>query len=127
MQSLHRFNFHLDINVWALAPFTTDLLHAVVSLVAGGDALKALNLALLALLARQIWSIAARFGLTDRDRLLVVTLFASTPMLGFRLGTLQTELLLPPRRAWLPAMTRASISAALLRSALPRPLPQRQR
>jgi hypothetical protein len=90
----HRYSFDVVSQVWAAAPFAVDLMHAVISLVAGTDSRAALNLLLLALLCRQLWMILAHFGLESAGCLLLVGLFVSTPMTGALLLTLQTELFL---------------------------------
>lgn len=90
----HIYSFDAITQIWEVAPFAVSILHSIVSLVAGVDSRGALNLVLLALLFRQIWAIITRFSLEHSDRLLVVLLFASTPMVGNLLVSLQTELFL---------------------------------
>jgi len=88
-----KFSFDAETNVWELMPFATDLLHAIVSLVAGEGARGAVNLALLLLLLRQIWVLAtATLGLQPRSATLLLMLFLSTPVLGNLLESMQTEL-----------------------------------
>jgi hypothetical protein len=91
---LQMYTFDFTSQIWAVAPFALDLLHAIVSLAAGTDARGALNLALLALLLRQLWCTLALWTVLPRDRLLLLALFVSTPLLGNLLITLQTELFL---------------------------------
>lgn len=88
----HVYAFDHVFQIWELAPFAVDLLHASVNLVAGADARGASNLVLLAVLLRQLWSILGIFGLATGNRVLVLLLFSSTPMTGYLLTTLQTEL-----------------------------------
>ncbi|MGY2487090.1 hypothetical protein [Cupriavidus sp. CP313] len=90
----HVYEFDVVTQVWEVAPFAVALLHAIVSLVAGDDARGALTLALTLLLCAQIWAILAHFSLKRHDRLLMLVLFGSTPMLGSLLGALQAELFL---------------------------------
>ncbi|MDF3838061.1 hypothetical protein P3W85_34775 [Cupriavidus basilensis] len=90
----HIYSFDVLTQVWEVAPFAVELLHAIASLTAGADVRGALNLAFLLLLFTQIWAILAAFSLRQYDRLLILLLFASTPMLGNLIGTLQTELFL---------------------------------
>lgn len=89
---LRYYSFDVKAQVWAVAPFALDLLHALPSLVAGADARGSLNLALYLLLLRQLWCILAAWELRPADSLLLLALFASTPLLGNLLITLQTEL-----------------------------------
>src|SRR5690606_38852760 len=78
----HYYSFDFKAQVWSVAPFALDLLHAVPSLVAGADARGSLNLALYLLLLRQLWCILAGWGLRPADSLLLLTLFVSTPLTG---------------------------------------------
>ena len=86
--------FDVGNQIWAIAPFATDLLHAGLSLMADADARSAMNLALalalLALMARTL----QRLGTPSWVQWLLVVLMASTPMLGNLLFSLQTEMLL---------------------------------
>jgi len=91
---LQFYSFDFSSQIWAVAPFALDLMHAIVSLAAHADARGALNLGLLTLLLRQLWCVLAHWGLLPQDRLLLLALFVSTPLLGNLLVTLQTELLL---------------------------------
>lgn len=89
-----RYTFDVSRQIWSVAPFAVDLQHGIVSLVAGTDARSALNLAFLALLLRQVWWLSGLVLNDERARLLILTLFASTPMLANLLTSLQTELFL---------------------------------
>ncbi|MEG1767504.1 MAG: hypothetical protein RR311_03510 [Comamonas sp.] len=86
--------FDVENQIWSVAPFATDLLHAGGSLMAGADVRSAMNLALglglLALMAR----ILQRLQTPAWVQWLLLVLMASTPMLGNMLLSLQTELLL---------------------------------
>jgi hypothetical protein len=90
----HRAAFDVIPQVWAVAPFAVDLLHAIASLTVGADARAALNLLLFALLCRQFWGILVALRLSPRACALSTALFISTPMAGSLLLTLQTELFL---------------------------------
>jgi len=90
----HIYSFDVLTQVWEVAPFSVALLHAVASLTAGADARGALDLAFLLLLFTQLWAILAHFSVRPLDRMLLLLLLASTPMVGSLLGTLQAELLL---------------------------------
>lgn len=91
----HRYSFDVIGQIWAVAPFAVDLLHGVVSLVAGEDARSALNVALLLLLLRQLWVLGGLLHAGGGGaRLLGLVLFASTPIVANLLTSLQTELFL---------------------------------
>lgn len=90
----HVYGFDVVTQIWEVAPFAVDLLHAILSMLAGEDARSALNLFFLAFLLRQLWVILRHFALTESDRLLIILLFVSTPLVGNQLASLQTELFL---------------------------------
>lgn len=90
----HVYDFDVRSQIWAVAPFAVDLLHASLSLVAQADARAALNLALLAFLLYAFWRLAGVFARRVNQRLLLSLLFVSTPMLSILLISLQTELML---------------------------------
>lgn len=86
--------FDVHTQIWSVAPFATDLLHAGLSLMAGGDARSAMNLVLALLLLLLMARILQRWQLPAWVQWLLLVLMASTPMLGNLLISLQTELLL---------------------------------
>lgn len=88
----HFYDFDVTSQIWAASPFSVDLLHAVVSLVAESDARGSLNLFLFAALLLLLWSASRTLGCTRSSSLLSVVLFSSTPMVAHLLATLQTEL-----------------------------------
>lgn len=90
----HVYDFDVRSQIWAVAPFAVDLLHASLSLVAQADARAALNLALLAFLLYAFWRLTGVFVRRVNQRLLLSLLFVSTPMLSILLISLQTELML---------------------------------
>jgi len=122
----HQYSFDVIGQVWEAAPFAVDLMHGSISLLAGTDARGALNLCLLALLARQMWAILRLSGLDPLACLLLLTLFISTPMTGNLLITLQTELflavlatsgvrlLLESRQTWYSSNSAALLAVAAL-------------
>jgi hypothetical protein len=88
----HEYSFDVRSQIWAVAPFALDLVHAIISLAAGRDGRGALDFCLYALLLRQLWCILGYWALQPQYRLLLLALFASTPLVGNLLITLQTEL-----------------------------------
>lgn len=89
-----RASFDVVAQVWAVAPFAVDLLHAIASLMAGADARAALNFCFLAILLQQLWGILHWLRLSPCACVIGLALFLSTPMTGSLLLTLQTELFL---------------------------------
>lgn len=89
-----RYTFDISTQIWSVAPFTVDLLHAGLSLMAGGDARSAMNLGLAILLLLLMAGILRRLNTPVWTQWLLIVLMATTPMLGNLLLTLQTELTL---------------------------------
>lgn len=86
--------FDVSGQIWSVAPFAVDLLHAGVSLMAAADARGAMNLALGTMLLALVARVLHRLGYPAWVQWLMVVLMASTPMLGNLLLSLQAELLL---------------------------------
>lgn len=86
--------FDVQTQIWSVAPFTTDLLHAGLSLMAGADARSAMNLMLALMLLMLLARTLQRLNTPAWVQWLLVVLMASTPMLGNLLLALHAELLL---------------------------------
>ncbi|MDO8345677.1 MAG: hypothetical protein Q7T48_20920 [Cellvibrio sp.] len=84
--------FDVKSLIWAVSPFAVDLIHSIVSLVAGANARASINLVFYGLLLVGLWALCSRLTLGSSQRLMVVALFASTPMLANLLQSLQTDL-----------------------------------
>lgn len=90
----YRYSFDVSTQIWSVAPFTVNLLHAGLSLMAGGDARSAMNLGLAILLLLLMAGILRTWKLPSWTQWLLMVLMATTPMMGNLLFSLQTELLL---------------------------------
>lgn len=90
----HQYLFDVKSLIWAVSPFAVDLLHSIVSLVSGSNARASLNLMFYLLLMMGLWSLTKKFPVNNSGRLLVLAMFASTPMLANLLQSLQTDLFL---------------------------------
>ncbi len=86
--------FDVQTQIWAVAPFASDALHAALSLLAGADARGARNLALALATLLLLLRLMHRWSIKPIRAWMLVLLFASTPMFGQLLLTLQTELFL---------------------------------
>lgn len=84
--------FDVKSLIWAVSPFSVDLIHSIVSLVVGVNARASINLVFYGLLLVGLWELCGKLTLGSSQRLLVVALFASTPMLANLLQSLQTDL-----------------------------------
>lgn len=88
----HHFTFDVTNQIWEVAPFAVNLIHAIVSLLAGEDARTAVNLAFMGILIWQMIGLLRLIDVQPAERLLVVLLVVSTPLLANLLISMQTEL-----------------------------------
>ena len=84
--------FDVGTQVWALSPWGIDVLHAQVSLMAGGETTGVLNVFWMLLVSFLIADLAVGAGASRRAGWLAAAVFASLPMSSFLSGGLQTEL-----------------------------------
>lgn len=77
--------------VWALAPWASDVLHAVAQVLARVEARGALNAFWLLASATGLWQIGGHIGLQPALRWASVALFASLPLTTGLIGGMQTE------------------------------------
>lgn len=94
LQFHHQYLFDVKTQIWYAAPFTLDMIHGVLSVVANEDARGALNITLLIALFTATAATARRLFTSINIQLLSLALLASTPMLYNLLLGLQTELML---------------------------------
>lgn len=90
----HKAEFNPTDQIWSVAPFASDLLHAGLSLMAGDDVRGAWNLTLAIITLGLTAKVLQQAGVTPRWQWLLMVLLASTPMFGNLLLSLQTELAL---------------------------------
>lgn len=90
--------------VWALAPWANDVLHAIAQLMGGAEARGPVNLVLLCLAASGLWRLARALEATPRARWLAIALFASIPLTTALLASMHTELATTALAAWLLAL-----------------------
>lgn len=93
-QLTHHQKYLFDVKslIWAVSPFSVDLIHSIVSLIAGVNARASINLIFYSLLLIGLWGLCGRLALGSSQRLVIVALFASTPMIANLLQSLQTDL-----------------------------------
>lgn len=101
--------------VWALAPWGSDVLQAIAAVLAQQHARGAVNALWLLVAASSLWSVCSSLGANVTERWAGVALFASFPPLVWMAAGMQTEL---PASAVLLALAAAVVSSA------PRPLLQ---
>lgn len=77
--------------VWALAPWAGDVLHAMPQLLARAEARSALNAVWFVATAAGLWRIGTLLALAPALRWASLALFASLPLVAALLGSMQTE------------------------------------
>lgn len=88
-------------HVWAVAPWASDVQHAVAQVLAGGEARGALNALWIAVAAAGVWRIARTLGGTPRAAWAAVALYASLPLTAALAAGMQTETAATALLAWL--------------------------
>ena len=85
--------FHLDVSgqVWALAPWGNNILHAIAAMLAGSEARAAVGLLWLLLGVQSAWQLARAMGASARVALAAAALFASLPLTGYFTTTMQVD------------------------------------
>lgn len=85
--------FHLDVSgqVWALAPWGNNILHAIAAMLAGCEARAAVDLLWLLLGVQSAWQLARALGASARVALAAAALFASLPLTGYFTTTMQVD------------------------------------
>lgn len=114
-------------HAWAVAPWASDVQHAMVQLLAGGEARGALNALWIAITAAAAWHLARALGGSARTGWICVALYASLPMTAALAAGMQTETAAAALLAWLawlvqaremPAGGRRVLAAGLLTGGL---------
>lgn len=91
LQQLSYYRLDFASSVWALAPWSSDVLHALVQVVANTEARGALDALWLVLSATLLWQIGTGLDLAVWARWLVVALYASHPLVAILASGMQTE------------------------------------
>jgi hypothetical protein len=78
-------------NVWTLAPWAGDVVHAIAQVLAGSEARGAVNAIWLLLTARLLWALAEGLGLEAWARWSCVLLYASQPLTSYLGAGMQAE------------------------------------
>jgi hypothetical protein len=94
LQFHHRYLFDVKTQIWYAAPFTLDMIHGVLSVVANQDVRGAMNISLLIAMLTATLATARQLFTSVNIQLLSLAFLASTPMLYNLLLGLQTELML---------------------------------
>ena len=90
------YRFDVATQVWAIAPWSSDIVHAMVSVLADAESRGAVNVGWFALACCALWRFGGLIGLGERWRWLGIALYASQPYISGLLGTAQVENMLVP-------------------------------
>ncbi len=93
--------------IWALAPWATDIIQAVPQVIAGAESRGPVNAIWLLLLATGAWQLAAQLGASVLLRWLAVAIVASLPLTAGLAGGMQTELPTAAVLLWMCALAAA--------------------
>lgn len=90
--------------IWALAPWMSDLLHALPQVMAGAESRGPVAALWLLALGSGSWHLAACLGAAPRERWLAVALMASLPLTASLATSMQTEPLTAAALVWMAAV-----------------------
>ena len=93
--------FDVGTQVWAMAPWSTDVLHALVMVLAGQETTGPLNTVWMLAAAWLVRSLAITVGLTPRLAWLAAAAYLSLPLTSMLTGSMQVESASP---AWMAAL-----------------------
>jgi len=94
LQAHHQYLFDVTTQIWYAAPFTLDMLHGAISIMAMQDARGPINIFILSFLMLAVLKLSSLVTQNNNYKLLILVLFISTPMVINLILGLQTELLL---------------------------------
>lgn len=90
--------------VWALAPWLSDVVHALPQLMAGAEARGPVNAFWVLVLASGLWHLSDRLGASTAARWLAMAVALSLPLTTALVGGMQTELPTAATLVWLFAL-----------------------
>jgi len=108
LQDTARYAMDATLQVWALAPWGSDVLHGVAQVLAGGEARGTLDALWLALAAAAVFALTSALGGDPRRCWWAVALLGSLPISMNLVGGMQTEL---PAMALLPLLAWGIVRA----------------
>lgn len=92
LSALHYYRMDVQSQVWALAPWSGDIVQGVAQMIAGAESRGAVDAVWLALIGALTWTLAGTLDMTPRARWFAVALAASQPMTAWLAGGMQAEL-----------------------------------
>lgn len=85
------YRFDVATQVWAIAPWASDIVHAVVGVLANTESRGAVNIGWFWLACCALWRFSTLIGLGDKWKWLAIALYASQPYISGLFGTAQVE------------------------------------
>lgn len=92
LEELGYYRMDVKTQIWALAPWSSGIMNAVVSLLSGSPGRGAINLLWILLVVALLWRVGQQIGLARHLRFWSIALFASLPLSLVLASGLQTEL-----------------------------------
>ena len=92
LSELHYYRMDVQSQVWALAPWSGDIVHAVAQVLAGIESRGAVDAMWLSLTAVLTWNLTARLSTSPNARYFAVAIVASQPLTASLVGGMQAEL-----------------------------------
>lgn len=99
--------------IWALAPWTSDLLHALPQVMSGSESRGPVAALWLLALGSGSWHLAGRLGAAVRERWLAVALVASLPLTASLATSMQTEPLTAATLIWMTTVVAGPRNGSL--------------
>jgi hypothetical protein len=93
-----------QFQIWALAPWASDVLQALPQLIGGQEARGPVNVIWLIMLAAGLWEFSKQLGASATSRWLAIALVASLPLTAAQTASMQTELLTATALVWMAAL-----------------------
>lgn len=85
------YQMNVETNVWALAPWISDLIQGITWIIAGDQSRGAVDGMWAILTLIFIWKLCEEIGLKLSLRWLALAIYASIPLVAYNLGVMQTE------------------------------------
>jgi hypothetical protein len=91
LQELGYYRMAAGDSLWAVAPWASDVVHAIAQLLAGSEARGAVNGVWLLLICGTLWQLGLLLGLPSALRWMAIALYVTFPMSSSLLAGMQTE------------------------------------
>lgn len=92
ISELHYYRMDVQSQIWALAPWSGDIVQAIAQILAGTESRGAVDAMWLLLISVLTWNLTARLSASSTARYFAVALVASQPLTAWLAGGMQAEL-----------------------------------